>query len=170
MKSLVSLSAILMVSNGQILTHPPPQVSVISPSSPWLWYPTFSPGSVALCSDLGVCPDDMIQASKNHERAGTILTQAKRIQKWLRLTNKKKTNAALQYWTANGTKCSNVKYGGTVLSTLENCSTTATRNCDSSGIDTRILNLCKDDAEWIVESYYLLCKYKFIFQIFMFKS
>ena len=79
MKSLVSLSAILMVSNGQILTHPPPQVSVISPSSPWLWYPTFSPGSVALRSDLGSCPDDMIQASKNHERAGTILTQAKRI-------------------------------------------------------------------------------------------
>ena len=93
---------------------------------------------------------------------------------------KKKTNAAtmfdggldaLRHWTTDGTKCSNRNsYGGTALSTLANCSTTATRNCNSSGIDTRILNLCKDDAEWIVESYYLLCKYKFIFQIFMFKS
>ena len=172
MKILVAISAaILMVSKGQILTQPPPQVSVISPSSPWLWYPTFSPGSVSLRTDLGSCPDDMIQASKNHERAGTILTQAKRIQKWLGVTNKKKTNAAtmfdgglkaLRHWTANGTKCSNVKYGGTALSTLANCSTSATKNCDSSRFDRTLLPYaffgdipCIADAERIVESYYV---------------
>ena len=66
MKILVAISAaILMVSKGQILTQPPPQVSVISPSSPWLWYPTFSPGSVSLRTDLGSCPDDMIQVKYN---------------------------------------------------------------------------------------------------------
>ena len=67
MKVLVAISAILMVSNGQILSYPPPsQASVISASSPLLWYPTFSPGSVSLSlptvrTDLGSCPDDMIQ-------------------------------------------------------------------------------------------------------------
>ena len=65
MKILVAISAILMVSNGQILSYPPPpQASVISASSPLLWYPTFSPGSVSLPTvrtDLGSCPDDMIQ-------------------------------------------------------------------------------------------------------------
>ena len=124
----------------------------------------------------------IIQASKNHERAGTILTQFKRIQKWLKLINKKKTNAAtmfegglkaLKHWTADGTKCSNVKYGGTALSTLANCSTTATKNCDSSypytGIDSTLLNPCKADAEWIVESYYVR-KYIFIFKIVKSKS
>ena len=114
----------------------------------------------------------IIQASKNHERAGTILTQYKRIQKWLKLINKKKTNAAtmfegglkaLKHWTADGTKCSNVKYGGTALSTLANCSTSATKNCDSSRIDLTLLGdnflggyiPCKADAEGIVESYYV---------------
>ena len=113
----------------------------------------------------------IIQASKNHERAGTILTQYKRIQKWLKLINKKKTNAAtmfegglkaLKHWTADGTKCSNVKYGGTALSTLANCSTSATKNCDSSRIDRTLLPYaffgdipCIADAERIVESYYV---------------
>ena len=88
MKTLVALSAILMTSSGQILSQPPPQLSLISPSAPRLWYPTFQTGGVSLRTDLGSCADDMIQASKNHERASTILTQARRIQKWIALTNK----------------------------------------------------------------------------------
>ena len=114
-----------------------------------------------------------IQASKNHESAGTILTQAKRIELWLKLTDKKKTNSAtmfdggleaLRLWTSDGTRCraNRNSYEGTAFSTLKNCSTTATHNCDSSVIDTTILNPCKAEAERIVESYYV-GTYFFIF-------
>ena len=105
-----------------------------------------------------------MQASKNHERAGTILTQAKRIELWLKVTEKKRTNAAtmfdggleeLRHWTTDGTKCSNRNYEGTALPTLKNCKSTASQNCDSSTIDIAILNPCKAEAEWIVESYYV---------------
>ena len=105
-----------------------------------------------------------MQASKNNERAGTILTKAKRIEKWLKLTEKKRTNAAtmfnggleaLRHWTTDGTKCSNRNYEGTALPTLKNCASTASQNCDSSTIDIAILNPCKAEAEWIVESYYV---------------
>ena len=105
-----------------------------------------------------------MQASKNHERAGTILTQAKRIELWLKLTEKKKTNAAtvfdggleaLRHWTSDGTKCSNRNYNGTALSTLKNCASTASQNCDSSTFDITILNPCKAEAERIVESYFV---------------
>ena len=107
-----------------------------------------------------------IQASKNHESAGTILTQAKRIELWLKLTDKKKTNAAtmfdggmeaLRHWTTDGTRCraNRNSYESTALTTLKNCASTTSQNCDSSVIDTTILNHCQADAERIVESYYV---------------
>ena len=166
MQTLVVLSAILMTSNGQIFSQLPPQFSPVSPSAPRLWYPTFVTGGVSLRTDLGSCADDMIQASKNHERAGTILTQARRIQKWLALTNKRKENAAtmfdeelsaLKFWTEDGTKCSDGKYEGTALNTLRYCSGTLYRNCDTSILPHNLhqidINPCMEEAKRIVESY-----------------
>ena len=106
----------------------------------------------------------MIQASKNHERAGTILTQARRIEKWIDFLKKKNMKAAtmfdeglgaLKFWTEDGAKCSDGRYEGTALATLNGCSTTATGNCDASTIDRSILQDCMEEAAWIVETYYV---------------
>ena len=163
MKTLIALSAILMTCNGQILSQPPPHLSLVSQSAPRMWYPTFQTGGVALRSDLGSCADDMIQASKNHERAGTILTQARRIEKWLTMVDKKKEKAAtmfdeglgaLKFWTEDGAKCSDGKYEGTALNTLRYCSSTLKYNCDTSKIKYHInINPCMEEAFWIVEEY-----------------
>ena len=143
MRTLVTILAILVIletSRGQFFPQLPPPFPLVSPSAPRVWYPIFSPGGVSLRENPDTCPDVMLEAAKRYERAGTILTQFKRIKNLLRITNEKKVKATtmfdeglseLMFWTEKGAKCANGKYQGTSLNILKNCSTTAMNSCDT---------------------------------------
>ena len=140
MRTLVAILVILETCRGQFFQQPPLQYPLVSPSSPRVWYPIFSPGGVSLRENPNTCPDVMLEAAKLYERAGTILTQFKRIEKFLRIVNEKNFKAKtmfdeglseLMFWTEKGAKCANGKYQGTSLDILKNCSATARNSCDT---------------------------------------
>ena len=169
MRTLVTILAILVIletSRGQFFPQLPPPFPLVSPSAPRVWYPIFSPGGVSLRENPDTCPDVMLEAAKRYERAGTILTQFKRIKNLLRITNEKKVKATtmfdeglseLMFWTEKGAKCANGKYQGTSLNILKNCSTTAMNSCDAGteeiSLDPFLAMDCDYDAYKIVNHY-----------------